>query len=259
VHRGTAADRNEIPACEASATAEHQNVVCLEVCRCRRHAGTGDILLRGDEHVRIGRELSCHQAIVGNLSAADEKIDIVATLLEATLRLDQQHANFGMSASHLGDRAEQERSDIRRSADTHRSPDTSLVRSHEIASVGQRIEPARALIVKGATKVGHSQRARCPLDEPNTELALELGESTADRRGRDAESVSRLLETAQIHHRHEGLGREQVHRLESCTGARLNSIFRELCDWVKGICSRVWKHDISTKPRIRSLPSQETR
>src|SRR5207244_347936 len=56
-----------------------------------------------------------------------------------------------------------------------------------------------------------AERAGGPLDEPNRELALEVGEPSADRRRRDPEPRSRLVETAEVHDRHEGLGGEQVH------------------------------------------------
>ena len=61
-----------------------------------------------------------------------------------------------MSSAYVRDRAEEERSKVRWRADPHRPSDAGLVRSHEIVGIGERIEPARALIMEGATQIGHS-------------------------------------------------------------------------------------------------------
>src|SRR5262249_50337228 len=184
-HRLAAARGNQLPAREPPAPAEDNERMRLEVFGRRRRAGACDVLVRGDEHVRIDTEPSRDEAIVGDLADPDEQIDIIVTQIEATLGLNQEHANLGVGSPHIGDRAEEELPEVWRCAEAHRAGDALLVRGHEVVCVLDRVEPTRALVVEGAPEIRHSKRTRGALDTPGPQLLFELREPTADGRRRD--------------------------------------------------------------------------
>ena len=97
----------------------------------------------------------------------------MAVILQFSDKLSPTPVDAGELAASI-EKAKKERAEIGRRADSHRPAEAGVIRRDQIMGVGERIEPARTLIVEGATEIRHPERTRRALDETHAKSILKI-------------------------------------------------------------------------------------